>query len=79
MTAVEKDDGESGDRNQVPAHSTTATTATATNKATTAASTTASNDVSVKATGVSNKSSMICGVVLTAMYLCAYIMTTGNR
>ena len=74
MTAVEKDDGESGDRNQVPAHSTTATTATATNK-----TTTASNDVSVSATGVSNKSSMICGVVLTAMYLCAYTMTTGNR
>ena len=81
VTAVEKDDGESGDRNQVPAHSTTATTATATNKATTAIASTSTSDVSnsVKATGVSNKSSMICGVVLTAMYLCAYIMTTGNR
>ena len=82
----EKGDDQSGDRNQVPAHTTSTTTTTASNKAitaataaTTASASTSTSAVDVGATGMSKKSSVICGVVLAAMYLCALITTAGNR
>ena len=69
----EKDDDQSGDRNQAPAYSAATTTST-----TTTVHATTTSEVGVSATGLSKKSSVICGVVLTAMYLYAYIMTAGN-